>query len=129
MTTPTPTPDSQWAVQWEAFAPEDSSVLPERPILPEAPRSGTAEDTPENWAAYQDSYELYVEAMASYESALAVLLADDANWRTIMNGFPDETLARQMVGIIRQANASNPQTRNFRLVWSEPVVWHVVVVE
>ncbi|AOQ28799.1 hypothetical protein SEA_CHARLIEGBROWN_34 [Mycobacterium phage CharlieGBrown] len=125
MTALTPTPDSQWAVQWEAFAPEDSSVMPERPVLPEAPRSGTDEDTPENWAAYQEAYGIYVEAMASYESLLAVLLADDANWRTITNGFPDEALARQMVGIIRSANAGNPQTRAFRLVWSAPIVWHI----
>ncbi|QSL99972.1 hypothetical protein SEA_AELIN_34 [Mycobacterium phage Aelin] len=125
MTAPTPTPDSQWAVQWEAFAPEDSSVMPARPVLPEAPRSGTDEDTPENWAAYQEAYGIYVEAMASYESLLAVLLADDANWRTITNGFPDEALARQMVGIIRSANAGNPQTRAFRLVWSAPIVWHI----
>ncbi|AYD83321.1 hypothetical protein Crownjwl_35 [Mycobacterium phage Crownjwl] len=125
MTAPTPTPDSQWAVQWEAFAPEDSSVMPERPVLPEAPRSGTDEDTPENWAAYQEAYGIYVEAMASYESLLAVLLADDANWRTITNGFPDEALARQMVGIIRSANAGNPQTRAFQLVWSAPIVWHI----
>ncbi|UXE04408.1 hypothetical protein SEA_FUNSIZED_37 [Mycobacterium phage Funsized] len=124
MTTPNTAPpaDAQWGVQFEGFYMEDlDSHLPPWPADIDADPNDA-----EGYAAAQAQWQAGIDA---WNAAMNALLADDANFKVVVNNFPTEDIAREMLRDMRNAAEGSPYARNHQLVWAPAIVWTVVPVE
>jgi hypothetical protein len=113
--------DAQWAIRWEVFAPGADGVMP--PTQPKAPDPLPEDATEEQTAAFQAELAAYTQRASDYQAEVAALHENDAYWELAYSPQADEATAREQLALLQEVYATNPNARNFTLVWSNPVTW------